>query len=187
MFKLLNTNRRIRFWNTWNPMKFTFLGSRMKFYWHMAMLTHVRINYGSFYLMLQGLSSLNREHLTLKYFLLGPSQEKLTEGWPHTQHLLYLTSVYVSIQCWLGGVWIPRLFVCLFVLGLHLRHMEVPRLGSNRSYSCQPTTQPQPHGIWALSVTCTQLTAAGSLTHWARPGIEPVSSWILFGFVTTEP
>ena len=71
----------------------------MKFYWHMAMLTHVRINYGSFYLMLQGLSSLNREHLTLKYFLLGPSQEKLTEGWPHTQHLLYLTSVYVSIQC----------------------------------------------------------------------------------------
>ena len=27
----------------------------------------------------------------------------------------------------------------------------------------------------------------GSLTHRARPGIEPVSSWILVRFVTTEP
>ena len=26
-----------------------------------------------------------------------------------------------------------------------------------------------------------------SLTHWSRPGIEPTSSWILVGFVTTEP
>ena len=26
-----------------------------------------------------------------------------------------------------------------------------------------------------------------SLTHWARPGIKPVSSWILVRFVTTEP
>ena len=25
------------------------------------------------------------------------------------------------------------------------------------------------------------------LTHWARPGIEPMSSWILVGFVTAEP
>ena len=28
---------------------------------------------------------------------------------------------------------------------------------------------------------------AGSLTHRVRPGIKPVSSWILVGFVTTEP
>ena len=26
-----------------------------------------------------------------------------------------------------------------------------------------------------------------SLTHWAKPGIEPVSSWMLVGFFTTEP
>ena len=25
-----------------------------------------------------------------------------------------------------------------------------------------------------------------SLTHWARPGIEPASSWILVGFITAE-
>ena len=33
------------------------------------------------------------------------------------------------------------------------------------------------HSSWQL----------GSLTHWARPGIEPAFSWILFRFVTTEP
>ena len=28
---------------------------------------------------------------------------------------------------------------------------------------------------------------AGSLTHWARPGMEPLSSWMLVGFVNPEP
>ena len=28
---------------------------------------------------------------------------------------------------------------------------------------------------------------AGSLTHWAEPGIEPATSWFLVGFVSTEP
>ena len=28
---------------------------------------------------------------------------------------------------------------------------------------------------------------AESLTHWARPGIEPTCSWLLVGFVTAEP
>ena len=44
------------------------------------------------------------------------------------------------------------------------------------------------NGIWAESSTYT--TAHGnarSLTHWVRPGIEPASSWVLVGFVTTEP
>ena len=27
----------------------------------------------------------------------------------------------------------------------------------------------------------------GSLTHWARPGFKPTSSWILVGFISTEP
>ena len=58
------------------------------------------------------------------------------------------------------------LFVCLFIfvflsfLGLLLRHMEVPRLGSNRSCSRQPTPELQQHGIQALSVTHT--TAHGN-------------------------
>ena len=28
---------------------------------------------------------------------------------------------------------------------------------------------------------------AGSLTHWARPGIEPATSWFLVGFISTAP
>ena len=42
----------------------------------------------------------------------------------------------------------------------------------------------QQHGIRAMSVTHT--TAHGntrSLTHWARPGIEPATSWFLVRFV----
>ena len=54
--------------------------------------------------------------------------------------------------------------------------------GSNRSYSCQPTPQPQQHGIQAPSETYTTAHgSAGSLTHWVRSEIEPTSSWILVG------
>ena len=43
----------------------------------------------------------------------------------------------------------------------------------------------QPHQIWATSATYTTAHGnAGSLTHWGRPGSEPVSSWIVAGFLT---
>ena len=75
---------------------------------------------------------------------------------------------------------------CLFCfLGPHMRYMDVLRLGSNQSCSCRPTPQPQQCQIWATSVTYTASHSnAGSLTCWARLGIEPASSWILVGFVT---
>ena len=60
-------------------------------------------------------------------------------------------------------------FYFLFFLGLHLRHMEVPRLGSNWSCSCRTTPQPQQRQIWATSATYT--TAHGNaraLINWAR-------------------
>ena len=39
-----------------------------------------------------------------------------------------------------------------------------------------------------MSVTYTTAHGnAGFLTHWMRPGIEPMSWWILVGFVTAEP
>ena len=48
--------------------------------------------------------------------------------------------------------------------------------------------QPQQLGTWAMSATyATAHSNTGSLTHWVRPGIEPTSSWILAGFITTEP
>ena len=78
--------------------------------------------------------------------------------------------------------------VCgIFVfLGLHLQHMEVSRLGVKWSYNGCPTPQPQECGIQATSTT----TAHGndrSLTHWIRPGIEPLSSWKLVRFISAEP
>ena len=56
--------------------------------------------------------------------------------------------------------------------------------GSNRSCCCWPAPQPQQHQIQAVSVNYT--TAHGntrSLTQWARPGIEPTTSWFLVGFI----
>ena len=71
-----------------------------------------------------------------------------------------------------------------FILGPQLRHMEVPQ-GSNWSCSCRPTPQPQQH--WILAPWATYAAACGnarSLTHGARPGSKPTSSWILVGFLT---
>ena len=49
-------------------------------------------------------------------------------------------------------------------------------------------SQPQQCGIWATFVTYTTAHGnAGSLTHWARPGIEPISTWMLVKFISTEP
>ena len=48
--------------------------------------------------------------------------------------------------------------------------------------------QPQQLGNQAASATYTTAHSnAGSLTHWARPGIEPASSWILIRLVSTAP
>ena len=60
---------------------------------------------------------------------------------------------------------------------------------SNWSCSCcWSTLQPQQCGIQAMSATYTAAHGnAGSLTHWARPGIEPASSLILVRFVSAEP
>ena len=73
-------------------------------------------------------------------------------------------------------------FLSFVLLGPHPQHMEVPR--SNRIYSCWPTPEPQQCKIWAASVTYTTAHSnARSLTHWARPGMGPSTSWFLVGFV----
>ena len=52
----------------------------------------------------------------------------------------------------------------------------------------QPTPQPQQRRIRVMSATYTTTHSnARSLTHRARLEIEPSSSWILVGFVTTGP
>ena len=77
-------------------------------------------------------------------------------------------------------------FFFLVFLGLHLCHMEVPGLGFSQSCSCWSTSQPRQ----ILVPSATYTTAHGNtgfLTHWARPGIEPESSWILVRFITAQP
>ena len=60
-------------------------------------------------------------------------------------------------------------FFCLFVfLGLYLQPMEVLRLGVESELQ--------------LPAYTTAHSNVGSLTHWARPGIEPTSLWMLVRF-----
>ena len=61
-------------------------------------------------------------------------------------------------------------FLFLFIAA---QHMEVPRLGVRSE-------------LQLLAYTTAQGNS-GSLTHSVRPGIKPVSSWILVVFVNTEP
>ena len=78
-------------------------------------------------------------------------------------------------------------FFCLFEGHTH-SIWRFPGQGSNQSCSHQPTAQPQQHQILAASATYpTTHGNAGSLTHWARPGIEPATPWFLVGFTSTEP
>ena len=70
--------------------------------------------------------------------------------------------------------------VFFFFLGPHLRQMEVPRLGVESELQllayATATATPDLSFIWDLHCSLQQHQ---SLTHRARPGIEPVSSWTL--------
>ena len=71
-----------------------------------------------------------------------------------------------------GTMWLSTLFFSIS-LGLHLWHMEVPRLEVESELQ--------------LPAYATAYDNDGSLTHRARPGIKPASSWMLVRFGTTEP
>ena len=83
-----------------------------------------------------------------------------------------------------------NLYLFPFFFSVFLRphpwHMEVPRIGGE--WELKPMSQQQQHPIQAVSVTyITAHSNDGSLTHWARPWIESMSSWILVRFIITEP
>ena len=62
----------------------------------------------------------------------------------------------------------------------HLGIGTFPGQGLIRSCSCRPSPQPQQHWIWTTFVTCAiACSNPGSVTQWARPGIEPASSGTL--------
>ena len=108
----------------------------------------------------------------------------------YSQHgVQCLTQSKSSIHaCWVNIF--TYLFIFLFFLSFchFLGHSHgiwrFPGEGSNWSYSCRPTPEPQQLGIRAAFATYTTAHSnAGFLTHWARPGIEPATSWCLVGFV----
>ena len=76
------------------------------------------------------------------------------------------------------------LFVCLFwgILAAHGSSQARGRIGESA------TSLHHSHSIHAKPVTYTAAHGhSRSLTHWARPGMEPTSSWILVRFITAEP
>ena len=80
-----------------------------------------------------------------------------------------------------------------FILFIYLFFMDAPATyGSswamelNWNYRCRPMPQPLQSLIWVITVTYTTAWGnAGSLTHWLRPGIEPMSSWTLCRVLNT--
>ena len=96
-----------------------------------------------------------------------------------------------AISIYRTDIFVFLLLFCLFFF-LFLRpnpqHMEVPRLGVMSELQLPAYTTAT--ATLDLSWVCTYTIAhdnAGSPTHWARPGIEPASSWILFGFISVVP
>ena len=82
------------------------------------------------------------------------------------------------------------LFIYFFFLGPHSRHMEVSRLGVKSGARAAGLPHNHSNSGSRLHLRSTYTTAHGNarcLTHWVRPGIEPTSSWILIGFVSTVP
>ena len=86
-----------------------------------------------------------------------------------------------------------RLLFCLFLflflfLGPHPWHMEGSQAsGQNRAAAAGLCHSHSNAGSWIRATSATYTTTMahgnpGSLTHWAKPGIEPVSSWMLVRF-----
>ena len=78
------------------------------------------------------------------------------------------------------------LFLFFCFLGLHLLHMEVPRLGGEQELQLQAhaTATSDLSHICDLHHSSWQ---CGSLNHSVGPGVKPTSSWIPVRLVTAGP
>ena len=113
------------------------------------------------------------------------------QNWPLSANILFVSNMY-QVFWWASDAFSPLTLLKhriqtaeSFFFFFLFRAMPTAYGGSQARgrISC-PTLQPQQHQIRAMSVTYT--TAHGStssLTHWVRPGIEPVSSWMLVRFI----
>ena len=79
-------------------------------------------------------------------------------------------------------------FVLFYFLGLHPWHMEALRLVElELQLQAHATATAMPDSSCIFDLYAGAHGNTRFLTHKARPGIEPKSSWILVRFVTTEP
>ena len=106
----------------------------------------------------------------------------------YIQYLLWKNVPSNSVPTFKSGF----LFVCfcLFVFwGLHLRHMEVPRLGVKLELQlpayARATGLPNLSRIFDLYTTPHGNTRP--LSHCARLGMESSTSWFLVGFISAVP
>ena len=101
-------------------------------------------------------------------------------------HIPYLSVFCIVLQ--FCNMVIIFLLLCFVLFLIFFRKKKFTGYASNQRYSCQTISQPQQCGIWAASANYTTAhSSARSLTHWASPGIEPTSSWILVRFIIIEP
>ena len=95
----------------------------------------------------------------------------------------FLASFFVFWDFYEEQVFI-YLFIYFVFLGPHLWHMEGPRLGIESELQLLTYTTATATATWESTP---QLTSnSKSLTHWARPGIEPMASWIPVRFITAK-
>ena len=95
--------------------------------------------------------------------------------------------IFVSMSK--GPVLVNFIISCCFDFFFFQGHThciwKFPGQGLNQSCNCCPTPQPQQHGMQATSATYT--TDHSDARSGGRPGIEPATSWILVGFISTAP
>ena len=81
------------------------------------------------------------------------------------------------------------IFIYLFVLLFSVAPVAYKSSQHRGQIGARATSWPQPQQHQIQATSATYITAhgnTGTLTHWAGPEIEPASSWILVGLVTSE-
>ena len=88
---------------------------------------------------------------------------------------IYLFRLFKHIHCYMVSkitIYYSTISLSFSLLGPHLWHMEVPRLGVKLGLQ--------------LPAYTTATTNIGSLTHCVRPGIKPAFPWTLVRFLTHQ-